>query len=437
MPITQSREIAAASRLDNVRYAIRDLACIADEVIKQGHAVLPLNVGDPNIFDFKTPAHLIDAVHKAMLDGKNGYAPSSGIKEALDAIRGEAARKGISTVQDVFVTTGVSETVDLCLTALLNPGDDLLTPCPDYPLYSAVLAKLGIGLNTYYLNEEDGWQPDLDDIKRKITQRTRGIVLINPNNPTGSVCSRAMLEQIAELARRHNLVIFADEIYDKLILEDDEHVAMASVAPDVPVVTFGGLSKNYLAPGWRIGWGIVSGEAGAVKQYNEGIQRLLRSRLCANHPEQYAIKAALEGSQDHLIEVRKKLRSRRDLTVQWCNSTPRVSCVSPRGAFYAYPRIDIPEGDDVFVKELILQKHVMVVHGSGFGQKPGTKHFRIVFLPDEQTLIEGLCGDWRLHQQPISVVPFRRKCLKNGPGNRPGPGPRRSEENASSLLRPD
>jgi len=386
MPVTQSREIAAASRLDNVRYAIRDLACIADEVIKQGHKVLALNVGDPNIFDFKTPDHLIEAVYKAMRDGKNGYAPSSGIKQALDAIRGEAARKGISTVQDVFVTTGVSETVDLCLTALLNPGDDLLTPCPDYPLYSAVLAKLGIGLNAYYLKEEDAWQPDLEDIERKITPRTRGIVLINPNNPTGSVCSRAMLEQIAELARRHNLVIFADEIYDKLILEDDEHIAIASVAPDVPVVTFGGLSKNYLAPGWRIGWGIVSGEAATVKNYNEGIQRLLRARLCANHPEQYAIKAALEGPQDHLIEVRKKLRSRRDLTVRWCNSTPRVSCVSPRGAFYAYPQIDIPEGDDVFVKELILQKHVMVVHGSGFGQKPGTKHFRIVFLPDEKIL---------------------------------------------------
>ena len=215
-----------------------------------------------------------------MRDGKNGYAPSSGISQALDAIRGEAARKGITTVQDVFVTTGVSETVDICLTALLNPGDDLLTPCPDYPLYSAVLAKLGIGLNTYYLNEEDGWQPDLEDIKRKITPRTRGIVLINPNNPTGSVCSRAMLEQIAELARQHNLVIFADEIYDKLILDDDEAYRMAAVAPDVPVVTFGGLSKNYLAPGWRIGWGIVSGDAAAVKPYVEGIQSCC-VRACA------------------------------------------------------------------------------------------------------------------------------------------------------------
>jgi alanine-synthesizing transaminase len=386
MPVSNVREVPAAQRLGNVRYAIRDLACLADEVTRKGHKVLPLNIGDPINFDFQTPAHLIEAVYKAMKDGKNGYAPSPGIKEALDAIRGEAERKGITSVQDVFVTSGVSETVDICLSALLNPGDNLLTPSPDYPLYSAVLAKLGIELNTYALNEDDGWQPDLIDVHKRIGPRARGIVLINPNNPTGAVCSRRMLEAIAELARRNNLVIFADEIYDKLILDDDQHISMASVAPDVPVVTFGGLSKNYLAPGWRIGWGIVSGDAAAVKPYIEGIHRLLRSRLCANHPEQYAIKSALEGPQDHLTEVTRKLRSRRDLTVKWCAQTPRVSCVSPRGAFYAYPRVDIPEGDDVFVKELLVQKHVLVVHGSGFGQKAGTKHFRIVFLPDEQTL---------------------------------------------------
>src|SRR6202165_2825060 len=279
MPLTQLREITPAARLENVRYAIRDLAWIADEVARQGHKILPLNIGYPLNFDFQTPAHMIEAVYRAMRDGKNGYSSSSGISPALDAIRGEAARKGITTIQDVFVTSGVSETVDICLTALLNPGDNVLTPCPDYPLYSAVLAKADIGLNTYYLNEEDGWQPDLDDIKKKITPQTRGIVLINPNNPTGSVCSRAMLEQIAELARQHNLIIFADEIYDKLMLDDDEHISMAAVAPDVPVVTFGGLSKNYLAPGWRIGWGIVSGNADAVKPYIEGVHRLLRARL--------------------------------------------------------------------------------------------------------------------------------------------------------------
>jgi alanine-synthesizing transaminase len=387
MPATTTiREVPAAQRLENVRYAIRDLACVADEVAKKGHKILPLNIGDPINFDFRTPAHLMEAVYKAMKDGKNGYAPSPGIKEALDAIRGEAERKGITSVQDVFVTSGVSETVDICLSALLNPGDNLLTPSPDYPLYSAVLAKAGLELNAYALNEDDGWQPDLIDVHKKIGPRARGIVLINPNNPTGAVCSRRMLEAIAELARRNNLVIFADEIYDKLILDDDQHISLAAIAPDVPVVTFGGLSKNYLAPGWRIGWGIVSGDAAAVKPYIDGIHRLLRSRLCANHPEQYAIKAALEGPQDHLKEVLGKLRSRRDLTAKWCNSTPRVSCVSPKGAFYAFPKLDIPEGDDVFVKELLVQKHVLVVHGSGFGQKAGTRHFRIVFLPDEQTL---------------------------------------------------
>ena len=276
--------------------------------------------------------------------------------------------------------------MDICLSALVNPGESVLTPSPDYPLYSAVLCNLGLPVTSYDLNEDDGWQPDLIDVQRKITSRTRALVLINPNNPTGSVCSRRMLEQLAELARRNHLVIFADEIYDKLILDGQQHISIAAVAPDLPVVTFGGLSKNYLAPGWRIGWGIVSGDADAVKPYTEGIHRLLRARLCANHPEQYAIKAALEGPQDHLTEVRNKLRARRDLTVEWCNSTPRMSCVSPRGAFYAFPSLNIAEGDDIFVKELCRQKHVLVVHGSGFGQKPGSRHIRIVFLPDEQIL---------------------------------------------------
>jgi alanine-synthesizing transaminase len=397
MPLTQTREITAAKRLDKVRYAIRDLACVADEVIQQGHKVLPLNVGDPLNFDFQTPPHIIEAVHKAMRDGKNGYAPSNGVPEALEAIRAEAARKGITTARDVFVTSGVSETVDLCISALVNPGEDILTPKPDYPLYSAVLCKLGIALNTYDLNEDDAWQPELADIERKLTPRTRAIVLINPNNPTGSLCTRQMLDRIAALARRHNLVVFSDEIYDKLILDsenekDTPHIAFAAVAPDVPCITFGGMSKNYLVPGWRIGWGIVSGDAAAVKPYTEGIHRLLRARLCANHPEQYAIRPALEGPQDHLVEVRRKLRSRRDLTQKWCESTPRVTCVAPRGAFYAFPRINIPESDEIFVKELIRQKHVMVVHGSGFGQKTGTQHFRIVFLPDKQTLTRAYAG---------------------------------------------
>src|SRR5258706_1054456 len=384
--VSQAREVTSAKRVDYVRSAIRTLACEADEVIEQGHKVLPLNVGDELNFYFQPPPHIIEAAYKAMRDGKNGYAPSPGIPEALEAIRGEALRKGITTVRDVFVTSGVSETVDLGISALVNPAEDIRTPKPDSPLYSAVLCKLGIALNAYDLNEDDAWQPELADIERKLPPRTRAIVLINPNNPTGSLCSRSMLEQIAEIARRHNLVVFSDEIYDKLILEDTPHIAFAAVAPDVPCITFGGMSKNYLVPGWRIGWGIVSGDAAAIKPYTEGIHRLLRARLCANHPEQYSIRPALEGPQDHLVEVQRKLRSRRDLTQKWCDATPRVSCVAPRGAFYAYPKIDIPESDEIFVKELIRQKHVMVVHGSGFGQKPGTQHFRIVFLPDERTL---------------------------------------------------
>ena len=392
MPLTQTREITSATRVNKIRYAIRDLASVAEEITRQGHKVLPLNLGDPPAFGFQPPIHIIEAVYKAMRDGRNGYAPSPGIPQALEAIRGEAARKGITTVRDVFVTSGVSETVDACITALVNPGEDILTPRPDYPLYSAVLTKLGNPLNTYDLNEDDAWQPELADVERKVTPNTRGIVLINPNNPTGSLCTRQMLEQVAEIARRHNLVVFADEIYDKLILDDTPHVAFAAVAPDVPCVTFGGMSKNYLVPGWRIGWGIVSGDAAAIKRYNEAVHRLLRGRLCANHPEQYAIKAALEGPQDHLVEVQRKLRSRRDVTQKWCEATPRVSCVAPRGAFYAFPRIDIPESDEVFVKELIRQKHVMVVHGSGFGQKAGTEHFRIVFLPDEETLTKAYAG---------------------------------------------
>jgi alanine-synthesizing transaminase len=388
MPLTQTqtREIAPAQRLDNLRYAIRDLVGLANEVKNRGNKVLYLNVGDPNIFDFATPAHVIEAAYRAMRDNKNGYAPSEGVPEALEAIRAEAVQAGMSSVHNVFITNGAGEAVDVCLTALLNPGENVLTPSPDYPLYTAVLCKTGAEMNSYFLNEEDGWQPELEDIRRKINSRTRAIILINPNNPTGALCTRKMLEQIAELARQHNLLIIADEIYNKLILDGGEHISIAAVAPDVPVVTLGGLSKNYLAPGWRIGWGIVSGEASAVKPYIEGIHKLLRARLSANHPEQYAIKPALEGPQDHLIEVRRKLSARRDITVEACNSIPRMSCVPPRGAFYAFPKIDVPEPDDVFVKELLLEKHILVVHGSGFGQKPGTKHFRIVFLPQEETL---------------------------------------------------
>jgi alanine-synthesizing transaminase len=362
------------------------MAVLAEQLAREGKTILPLNIGDPLSFDFRTPPHLIAAVEKAMRDGYNGYAPSLGIPEAVEAIHAEAARKKIRNIQSVFLTAGVSEALDICLTALVNAGENVLTPCPDYPLYSAVLAKLGAEPNSYLLDEANDWQPDLQDIARKINSGTRAIVVSNPNNPTGAVYSHQTLERIAEMARRNNLVIFADEIYDKLVLEGAPPTSLAALAPDVPVVTFNGLSKSYLVPGWRVGWGVVSGEAAAVKPYIEGIHQLLRARLCSNHPQQFAVRPALEGPQDHLAEVRGKLRSRRDLTVRACRMTPHMSCVAPRGAFYAFPRVDLPDSDEQFVKKLLVEKHVLLVHGTGFGQAPGTKHVRIVFLADEETL---------------------------------------------------
>jgi len=384
--VPQRHEIPAATRLERVHYAIRDLAVLAEELTRQGKEILRLNIGDPVAFDFDTPPHLIEVVAKAMRDGHNGYAPSLGEKSALEAIRADAERRGIRNIQSVFVTEGVSEAVDICLTALLEPRQNVLTPSPDYPLYDAVLGKLDAQMNSYALDEACDWQPDVENLESRITKDTRALVVINPNNPTGAIYSKATLERIVEVARRHNLIIFSDEIYARLILDDEPHVSIASLAPDVPVVTFGGLSKEYLAPGWRVAWGIVSGDPAVINPYVQGVHKLLRARLSANHPLQYAIPPALEGPQDHLRETVNKLRRRRDLVVEWSRKTQRVSCVSPRGAFYAFPRLDIPESDENFVRGLLAEEHVLVVHGGGFGQAPSTKHVRIVFLPPESIL---------------------------------------------------
>jgi alanine-synthesizing transaminase len=371
----------------NVSYAIRDLAVVADQVANQGHKILYLNIGDPCKFDFATPSHMIEAAERAMRDGFNGYGDSMGEHSAVAAIRGQAEANGFQNIQGVMVGFGSGEVIDHCLTALLNPGDNVLTPCPDYPLYGAVLGKLSAQPNPYYLSEENGWQPDIEDLESRINPRTKAILLINPNNPTGAIYSRDTLERVAELARRHNLLILADEIYDKLIIDDEcEHISIATLAPDVPVITFNGLSKAYLVPGWRIGWAIATGPAEALGDYLEAVYKLLRARLSAPHPFMHAIAPALQGPQDHLQVVRAKLRRRRDLTVEWAARTPRISLTAPRGAFYAFPKLDIPEEDIHFVTELLLQKHVLCVHGSGFGQRPDTHHMRIVFLPQEDLL---------------------------------------------------
>ncbi len=387
MAINHITEILPATRMANVRYAIRDLAVVADEVARQGHEILYLNIGDPCKFDFSTPPHMIEAVLKAMREGHNGYADSLGIKPAIEAIHNEAERNGFRHIQSIFIGIGSGEVIDSCITALLNPGDNVLTPRPEYPLYGAIMGKLDCPVNDYDLDEDNGWEPDVADIERKINSRTRAILLINPNNPTGAVYSRHALEEILELARRYGLVIFADEIYEKLIFDPHQkHIPVATLATDVPIVTFNGLSKAYLVPGWRIGWAIATGPREILHPYMEAVHRLLRARLSAPHPFQHAIQAALEGPQDHLPEVREKLRRRADITVQWANSTPRVKLVAPKGAFYAHPSLEIPEDDLTFVNDLLKQKHVLVVHGSGFGEKPGTRHIRIVFLPQEPVL---------------------------------------------------
>ena len=382
-------EVMAASRMVNVRYAIRDLVVTAEEVAREGHQILYLNIGDPCKFDFNTPPHMIEAVLKAMVDGHNGYAESLGIRPAIEAIRNEAERNGFRDIQSIFVGYGSGEVIDSCLTALLNPGDNVLTPSPEYPLYGAILAKLDCPVNAYDLDENHGWEPDVEDMARKINSRTRAILLITPNNPTGAVYSKRTLEKILELARQHGLIVFADEIYDKLIFDPNEkHVSIATLATDVPIVTFNGLSKAYLVPGWRIGWAIGTGPREVLRPYMESVHRLLRARLSAPHPFQHAIKPALEGPQDHLQEVLRKLKRRADLTASWAKRTPKVKLVAPKGAFYAYPTLEIPDDDLSFVTDLLKQKHVLVVHGSGFGQKPGTKHMRIVFLPPEPVLSE-------------------------------------------------
>lgn len=385
-------EIRPAKRTEHITYAVRDIVVIANEVAKTGKELLYLNIGDPNLFDFQPPAHMIEATHEAMKKNLNGYSPSSGIKDAVKAIEGEANRKGIDNVLDIFVTTGASEAIDLCLTALVNEGENVLTPTPGYPLYTAIQSKLQTMENPYYLDESNGWQPDIEDIKRKINDKTRAIILINPNNPTGSLYKLETLNEIVKLALEHNLVIFADEIYDKLLFDGKKHISIASLNKDVPVITFGGLSKNYLVPGFRIGWGVISGRQNQLKNYIEAINKLLRARLSANHPEQYAIKPALEGSQQHLTDAIKKLQVRRDITVNMLNAIPGISCVKPEGAFYAFPRLHIEQEDAVFVKELLRETGVVLVPGSGFGQVPGTRHFRVVFLPNEDILTRSYKG---------------------------------------------
>ncbi len=380
--------IKPAERTKKIKYAVRDIMLIVEKAASHGKEMLYLNIGDPIKSDFKTPRHIVEAACNAMKNGFTGYSPSSGIDEAIEAVKNEAGRKGIRNIQDIFISNGGSEAIEIALTSLVNPDENVLVPSPGYPLYTAVLTKLGAGINPYYLDEENDWQPDINDIKSKIDKNTRAIILINPNNPTGAVYTRETLTKIVDIALEHNLVIFSDEIYDKLVFDAEEHISTACISKEASVLTFGGLSKSYLSPGLRIGWCVVSGKEENLGDYYRAMQKLTRARLCANHPEQYAIKPALEGDQSHIKEANTKLKQRADITYQMLNTIPNISCVKPRGAFYAFPKIDVAVSDLKFVSDLIYETGVVVVHGGGFGQKQGTKHFRIVFLPEENVLRE-------------------------------------------------
>jgi len=379
-------KIKPAVRTENITYAVRDIIVLANEVAKTGKEMLYLNIGDPNIYDFEPPREMVEATYKAMLQNKNGYSPSSGIKSAIEAIEREAERKGIKNIHDIFITTGASEAIELALTALVNDGENVLTPTPGYPLYTAISSKLRAMENPYYLDESNGWQPDIEDIKRKVNDKTKAIIIINPNNPTGSIASYETLKELIDFAVERDLVVFADEIYDKLLFGDNKLTSIGSINPEASVITFGGLSKNYMVPGFRIGWGIVSGRKEILSDYIEAINKMLRARLSANHPEQYGIPIALDGNNEHLVLAMEKLTKRRDITVEMLNAIDGISCVKPEGAFYAFPSVELKNGDNQFIAELIKETGVVVVPGTGFGQKPGTNHFRVVFLPQENVL---------------------------------------------------
>lgn len=382
--------IRIARRMEDVTYAVRDVVLLARQAEAAGKKIISLNIGDPCQFDFRTPEPVVEAIVKALRDNKTSYSASEGIPEALDAIRRDAEeRKGIRSIQDVFVGHGASEPIELLLNAILEPGESVLLPSPCYPLYSAVLAKMGARAIYYHLDESNGWQPDPDHIARQVDAGTRALVLINPNNPTGSVANRATLEAVLEIAARHQLVVLSDEIYDRMLIDPEAaFVSTAALRDDVPVATFSGLSKVWLGPGLRIGWTILSGPADVLSPLADAMGRLVRARVSPNHPGQWAIKPALEGPNPHIAAVNAKLRQRRDLTVERLNAIPGWSCVPPRGAFYAFPRFSLGKLTDTeLVRDLILQYGVVLVHGSGFGQDD-FHHVRIVFLPPEGMLEE-------------------------------------------------
>lgn len=380
--------IEKSSKLDNVCYDIRGpVLKEAKRLEEEGNKVLKLNIGNPAPFGFEAPDEiLVDVIRN--LPTAQGYCDSKGLYSARKAIMQHYQARGMRevTVEDIYIGNGVSELIVQSMQALLNSGDEMLVPAPDYPLWTAAVS-LSSGNAVHYLcDEQAGWFPDLDDIRSKITPRTRGIVIINPNNPTGAVYSKALLEQIVDIAREHNLIIFADEIYDKILYDDAVHICTASLAPDVLCLTFNGLSKSYRVAGFRSGWVAISGPKHKAQSYIEGLDILANMRLCANVPSQHAIQTALGGYQsiNDLVLPNGRLLEQRNRAWELLNDIPGVSCVKPMGALYAFPRIDPKvcpiHNDEKFVLDLLLSEKLLIVQGTAFNW-PWPDHFRVVTLP--------------------------------------------------------
>ena len=386
MPATAS-VIRTAKRVDRFTYAIRNIVAEAKKVEATGKTVRYLNIGDPNQFGFLTPPHLIDAVVKAMRDGHNGYVPSPGIAAAREAVADDFVSRGVNVSADrVLITSGTSEGIELALTGIVDEGEEVLVPSPTYPLYTAVLAKIGAQPSYYKTDHTNNWQPDLDHIKRLITPKTRALVVIDPNNPTGAIYPDATRKALIEIAETHGLVILADEVYGDLAY-DGPVPAMAALNNDAPIISYSSLSKAYLAPGWRAGWMAV-GSSPRLDGALAAIKKLADGRLCSPGPMQYAVTAALTGDRSHQVSFRTALRERAELTTARINAIPGMSCVAPRGAFYAMPKVELPPGktDTDFVLGLLRSKGVLTVYGSGFGTALEDGFFRIVFLASPQEL---------------------------------------------------
>jgi alanine-synthesizing transaminase len=386
----QSAAVHVASRVGRFTYAIRNIVAEARRVEATGRAVRYLNIGDPIAFGFSTPSALVEAVARAERDGFNGYVPSPGIPAAREAVAADWSRQGFPATADrVLITAGTSEGIELALTALVDPGDAVLVPMPTYPLYTAVLAKLGAEASYYRKDPSNGWQPDLDHVESLITSRTRALVVIDPNNPTGAVYSDATRRGLIELAERHRLVLLADEVYGDLAYAGPVK-PMGSLVPDAPVISFSSLSKAYVAPGWRAGWMVV-GRTPRLDDVLAAIKKLADGRLCSNGPSQYAIEPALLGDRSHQDSFRAALRARADVTVRALNAIPGMSCAAASGAFYAMPKVALRPGDtdERYILELLRATGVLCVYGSGFGMPAGDGFFRVVFLaspPELETI---------------------------------------------------